>query len=159
LIPIVAADQLLKALARRDLAGRPAIERLGGILTLEYSENPGGFLSFGAGLPDTARWLVMVLFSGAIVVGALVYLLRARGLSRAQRIGLGLVVAGGLGNMIDRVFRDGYVVDYAMLSLGGPWHTGVFNLADVALMAGIGLFAIGSLLPGPQKSAETNPPL
>lgn len=45
---------------------------------------------------------------------------------------------GGIANLIDRVTRDGHVVDYLVLNLG-PLHTGVFNLADIAIMAGAGV--------------------
>ncbi|MET0554978.1 MAG: signal peptidase II, partial [Vicinamibacteria bacterium] len=50
-------------------------------------------------------------------------------------VGLGLVWAGGLSNLLDRV-RDGHVVDFVMLS-AGPLRTGVFNVADVAITAGV----------------------
>jgi signal peptidase II len=45
---------------------------------------------------------------------------------------------GGASNLIDRVFREGHVVDYMVLNLGSV-HTGVFNIADVAIMVGAGM--------------------
>jgi signal peptidase II len=50
-----------------------------------------------------------------------------------------LLCAGGIGNLLDRVRYDGYVTDFLNMSIG-PLRTGIFNLADVALMAGIVLF-------------------
>lgn len=45
------------------------------------------------------------------------------------------IALGGASNLIDRVYRDGHVVDYLVLNLG-PLHTGVFNIADIAIMVG-----------------------
>jgi signal peptidase II len=69
-----------------------------------------------------------------------------------------LVIAGGLGNLLDRLTHGGRVVDFMQLR-AGPLRTGVFNVADVALMAGIGLVLLAMLRgdkeAGPQNSAET----
>ena len=46
-----------------------------------------------------------------------------------------MIALGGAGNLIDRVFRDGHVVDYLVVNVG-PLHTGVFNLADIAITLG-----------------------
>ena len=53
-------------------------------------------------------------------------------------IGLSLVVAGGMSNLLDRIFRNGQVTDFAIIQIG-PFHTGVFNAADVLIMIGIGV--------------------
>ena len=51
---------------------------------------------------------------------------------------------GGASNLIDRVLRDGHVVDYLVLNLGSL-HTGVFNLADIAIMAGAAALLVAEL--------------
>ena len=48
---------------------------------------------------------------------------------------LALILAGGLGNQIDRLLFQGGVTDFLFLTLG-PLHTGIFNVADMAIMAG-----------------------
>ena len=48
---------------------------------------------------------------------------------------LALVISGGIGNLIDRVTR-GYVIDFIFMGIG-PLHTGVFNIADIAITSGL----------------------
>ncbi|MEB0288882.1 signal peptidase II, partial [Cryobacterium sp. 10S3] len=63
---------------------------------------------------DTTRWL-LVLMTGAIAVGVLVWMLRET--KRADQMALGLVLGGAFGNILDRI-RLGYVVDFADLHFG-----------------------------------------
>jgi signal peptidase II len=67
-------------------------------------------------------------------------------LRAATAIGLTLFVAGGLSNWIDRA-TAGRVVDFLNVGIG-PVRTGVFNVADMAIMAGALVFALGELRPG-----------
>jgi signal peptidase II len=53
-----------------------------------------------------------------------------------------LVAAGGAGNLVDRIVRDGRVIDFMNLGLG-PVRTGIFNMADVQIMAGLALLLLG----------------
>jgi signal peptidase II len=154
LVCCILADQVAKVVAKGVLAGQPPVYLLNGMLTLEYAENSGAFLSLGATLPATARTILLVIFAGALTVAALVYALRARNLSSLQCVALALIAGGGLGNLIDRVLHDGRVVDFAILS-AGPFHTGVFNVADLALMAGLALFALSSTQSEAARDAST----
>jgi signal peptidase II len=54
--------------------------------------------------------------------------------------GLALAAAGGMSNLIDRITRHGLVTDFMVLRVG-PLHTGIFNVADVIVMSGMGLLA------------------
>jgi signal peptidase II len=139
----VGCDQAAKNLARDTLAAQPPIYLLAGLLRLTYAENPGALLSLGAGMPPLARTLIFGVGVAAILIGAVIYTLRAGHLTLGQAAGLALIAGGGIGNLIDRVLYNGSVVDYAILSLG-PLSTGVFNLADVAIMGGLALFALAS---------------
>ena len=82
----------------------------------------------------------------------LAYLVRAPRLRWLSFLGLALVWAGGVSNLIDRFIRHGRVTDF-MVVRAGPLHTGVFNLADFAVMTGIVLFVVsmraGSSRPEP----------
>jgi signal peptidase II len=53
-----------------------------------------------------------------------------------------LIAAGGMGNLVDRVLREGRVIDFMNLGLG-PVRTGIFNVADVQIMVGLGLLLLG----------------
>jgi signal peptidase II len=71
-------------------------------------------------------------------------------------VGLVLFLAGGSSNWIDRVLH-GHVVDFLNLGIG-PIRTGIFNAADVAIMAGAGLVAIRALRREPSMAGERTPP-
>jgi signal peptidase II len=62
-------------------------------------------------------------------------------LTRSMALGVALTVGGGLGNLIDRLRFDGAVIDYIRIGIG-RLRTGVFNLADVALIIGLVLIAL-----------------
>jgi signal peptidase II len=129
-------DQAAKALARGALESAPPVSLLGGAVRLEYTENPGAFLSLGANLPPAARFLVGVVFVAGALAALLVFTLRGAGLSQRQKAGMMLILGGGLGNLIDRLLNGGQVIDFVSLGVG-PLRTGIFNLADVAITAGV----------------------
>ncbi len=146
LLILIGFDQATKAIAKRSLAGEPAREYLAGVVRLEYAENVGSFLGLGASLPAEARFWVFTVFSTLLVLGLAFYALRASEQTPLLVfLGISLVIAGGLGNLIDRLTHQGRVVDFMQLR-AGPLRTGVFNVADVALMAGIGLVLLALLL-------------
>ena len=76
----------------------------------------------------------------------LVYLVRTRNLCWQGFLGLALVCAGGVSNLGDRLFRHGLVTDFIVLRVG-PLHTGIFNLADFAVVVGA-LLLVAALRPG-----------
>src|SRR5262249_36091913 len=110
----------------------------GGLVELRLAENPGSFLSFGALLPNRARFIVFTLGVGVGLVALAAYLLSRARLDLWRFIGLSLVVGGGLSNLLDRLLRHGLVTDFITIRVG-PFHTGVFNAADVLLIMGAGV--------------------
>ena len=149
----VACDQATKELAIDTLKGHPPIEF--GPARLLYAENPGAFLGMGGSLPDSARQIIFVLLALVVVLGGAYWLMRER---HAWPVVLGgaLFVGGAMGNLLDRVLREGgRVVDFAQLELG-PLATGIFNVADVLLMAAIPIFLIWGPhhKQGPELSCE-----
>ncbi|HEY2292290.1 MAG TPA: signal peptidase II [Thermoanaerobaculia bacterium] len=136
LLCCVGCDQAVKAIAKGALASSPPVLLLDGAVRLQYTENPGAFLSLGADLPAGVRFLLGVVLVGATQLALLAFLLRTRALSTWQRIGFSLFLAGGLGNWIDRLLNEGRVIDFVSLGVG-RLHTGIFNVADVAITAGI----------------------
>lgn len=134
----IGCDHVTKAAAVAILETRPPIEMAGGVVRFELAYNPGAFLSLGAGLPLPVRtalfgWLVPLL-----VVAASIVFLRDRSLGAASLAALGLLAGGGLGNGIDRILNQGLVTDFVSLGVGGL-RTGIFNVADVAVIAGVAL--------------------
>lgn len=140
----LAIDQAAKVAAAHWLAGRPPVEFLFGAVRFEFVLNKGAFLSFGASLPPTVRFALFVGLVSAFVVGAAGYALAAPRLRPAELAALSLIVTGGLGNLIDRLLLPG-VRDFVSIGIG-PLRTGIFNVADLLLVAGVFLL-VPSLAP------------
>ncbi|MEV7572912.1 signal peptidase II [Pseudarthrobacter sp. NPDC089323] len=132
---LAAADLGIKALAEALLANGATVDL--GLLNLKLLYNTGVAFSLGA---DLAPWLVIAA-TAAIVLGMTWYAVSTApampGLSRA---GAAMVLGGGAGNLMDRFDGRG-VVDY----LHSGWFP-TFNLADVFVTVGVGLYVLGTLL-------------
>ena len=141
-IMTIGCDRVTKRMAVETLAGLPGRSYLADTVRLEYAENTGGFLSLGAGLSPSGRTAIFVVVSGLMLAGIGVAVLRHR-LDRWSMLGGALFFAGGASNWFDRVIH-GRVVDF--LNVGaGPLRTGIFNVADVAIMAGLGFVLLGQM--------------
>lgn len=136
----IGCDRVTKHLAASALAGMPSRSYLADTVWLGYTENRGGFLSVGAGLPPGVRTLIFTCGTGMILIALSVLAVRHRRRGWPA-IGLALLVAGGVSNWIDRVVR-GSVVDFLNVGIG-PIRTGVFNVADMAIMLGAVIVVIG----------------
>lgn len=142
-IPLIGCDRITKDKAVTHLKGQEPLSFLDGLLTLTYHENTGGMLSLGSNLPDAIRFSVFTALVGLVLFAGLAYILLKPMTKLSFTVGL-LILAGGFGNLYDRAVNDGRVVDFILLQLG-PLRTGVFNVADVAIMAGlVGFFLISS---------------
>jgi signal peptidase II len=133
---LLAADQWTKHLARIHLQHHDMRHYLGDVVTLLYAENAGAFLSIGEDLPAVVRQL---LLNGIVGIGLAVaawVLFAGRMHLLWDEIALASIVAGGAGNLIDRIRNHGRVTDFIYLA-AGRLHTGVFNVADIAITAGV----------------------
>lgn len=152
-------DQATKVAARATLRDRPPRDY--GVATLIYAENTGAFLSMGAGLPRLAR---RVIFDGLVTIGlaaAAWFLFTGRVHGRGDDVALALIIAGGVGNLIDRLRFGGFVTDFLYLHAGAV-HTGVFNVADMGITGGVLWLALAWMLPRkpshPARSPSPPPP-
>jgi signal peptidase II len=134
LVATIGCDRVTKRMATDTLAGAPGRAFLAGVVRLSYAENTGGFLSLGADLPERGRAAIFVVTTGLILACTLVIVVRSAA-DRGTVLAATLFLAGGASNWIDRV-RDGRVVDFLNLGIG-PLRTGIFNVADVAIMTGL----------------------
>lgn len=134
-IACVGCDHAAKQVATEWLSPGNAIALLGGVVRLDLVLNPGAFLSLGASLPEPIRWTLLMGLVPLLLLGVGVFVWRSRETTRGQAVALGLVAGGGLANWLDRVVDDGAVVDFVSIGLG-PLRTGIFNLADVAIVVG-----------------------
>ncbi|CAK15172.1 signal peptidase II [Pseudomonas entomophila] len=113
-------------------------------LDLALSLNPGAFLSLGAGLAPGLKQLIFVVAVGIVCCWAIAWAYKHWQTAPIKASAAWFIAMGGLSNLIDRVFRDGHVVDYLVLNVGSL-HTGVFNLADIAIMAGAAVLMVDGL--------------
>lgn len=135
-VTTVGCDRVTKHVATAELAGRPVRSLLADTIRLAYVQNTGGFLSLGADLPEAARTSVFIVATGILLLALVAYGIRLRWRGWAA-FGLALFVAGGVSNWVDRVLH-GSVIDFINVGVG-PLRTGVFNVADVAILTGVGI--------------------
>ncbi|SDM90407.1 signal peptidase II [Allokutzneria albata] len=143
-VVVLALDIVTKFWAVATLDGQEPVRLFGGALYLVLVRNPGAAWSIGADY----TW-VLSLIMAAVVLAILYFAPRLR--SGGWAAGLGLVLAGALGNLGDRLFRPpgflhGHVVDFLSLFApdGSVWP--VFNVADSAICVGGGLIVLMALL-------------
>ena len=150
-IVFIAVDQLVKLMALVSLQTHSF--KIGSTpfnLALELSLNPGAFLSLGAALPPQVKQLIFIVGVAIVVAWALWWSLSNWHHPLRKVLPLYAIALGGIANLIDRVFRDGHVVDSMVLNVG-PTHTGVFNLADIAITAGA-VYLMVELFVKPRKT-------
>jgi len=141
LLMTIGCDRVTKQVATSRLAGKPGVSYFADTFRLEYAENPGAFMSLGSGLPDWVRISLLTIGSGVglVAVAIAAFRLRWTGLSLLGGI---LFIGGGASNLVDRIVR-GSVVDFLNVGIGSL-RTGIFNVADVALMVGVAFIVFGT---------------
>ena len=128
-------DQFVKWL----VTGPLGIDTLGDVQTvlpffdLRFTQNFGISLGLFEAQSVEARW-ILVCGTAVIAVIVLLWMLRER--TGGDIFGLGLILGGALGNILDRV-QYGYVVDYADLHFGTFRPFLIFNIADAAITIGV----------------------
>jgi len=138
-VATIGCDRVTKHVARAALAGEPGRSYLADTIRLEYVENSGGILSLGAGLPSSARTALFSLGTGVLLLALAGVAVRFRWRGWLL-LGTSLVLAGGASNWMDRLLR-GSVVDFLNVGVG-PLRTGVFNVADMAIMLGVAVLLL-----------------
>jgi signal peptidase II len=149
----VGCDQASKSAARSLLHSGVTESLFADSLRLQLTENPGSFLSMGASLPEHLRFTLFTAAVAVLLIALVCASLFARRLSTARFLSLTLVAGGGLSNLIDRLVNDGRVTDFLNVGIGSL-RTGIFNLADMAILAG----ALLLVLNGNASSAPASAP-
>jgi len=153
LVP-VGCDCVSKQVAAHVLADSPGVSFAADTLRFQLTSNPGAFLSLGAGLPSGWRHLILLGLVPLLLASICAVAWRSGLSSGRPLVGLAFVVGGGLANWLDRLQHGGAVTDFVSFGLG-PFRTGVFNLADASIMAGVALLLLARK-PG-QSRGETLP--
>ncbi|HEX9937273.1 MAG TPA: signal peptidase II [Longimicrobium sp.] len=146
LIAVVAADWITKFLVQNHLRLYSRHAVIEGWVWLSHARNPGIAFSFLRDLPDHLR---LPILAGAALVGiVLASRIALQTQDALMRVAAGLVVAGALGNLGDRVI-NGWVTDFIQVR----WFPFVFNVADVAITIGAVLLAARMIAAEPPQGA------
>ena len=119
---LVAVDQIIKLLVLKHLKPIGSLPLVDGIVQLNYAENTGA--AFGS---FSAHTDLLSIFTFLMIIIDLLYLFIKKRKLDVEYVCIALIIAGGLGNLIDRVFR-GFVVDYIEPLF---INFAIFNFADI----------------------------
>ena len=132
---VIALDQLTKYLVANNFTTDMApISLLGGLFNLHYTENGGAAWSILEG----STWFLIAI-TLVIMIVCIYMLIKKTFDSKLMFWALSLVLAGGIGNLIDRIFRGGLVVDFIEF---GFFEFPIFNVADISVCVGAGLIVL-----------------
>ena len=152
LITIVVADVVTKRWALESLGHGLTVDAVGGFVPLTLAFNTG--IAFGLNVPEAGRWILIA--ASIFVVFMLVGLFRgARGDDYLRLGSVSLVMAGAIGNLIDRVRWERGVVDFIGPFDLGFMHWPIFNVADMAITVGAVLLGISLWREEAQPSRAT----
>lgn len=139
-------DQVTKHFANVHLRSRGLVSVIDGFVELRYARNPGAFFSLGAELPPDLRRVLLV--GASLAASALILRLYTRIEENERVLGwaLMLLLAGAVGNLIDRAL-EGEVVDFLHVYWRGVFDWATFNVADIFITMGLALLIVDMLLP------------
>lgn len=135
----IALDLLTKLLVATLMDLGQSVTLIPGVLRLTYIQNRGAAF----GMLSDSRWVFMIISTVAIV-GISVYLFGFCKERMLLRVGLALIISGGLGNMVDRTAL-GYVIDMIDFCLFPFWKW-IFNVADACVCVGAGIVILSLIL-------------
>lgn len=160
-LAVLLADQLSKALVAVLVEPETIGFAVGGdLFWLVHARNPGIAFSLGEGLPPALRSVLVVLVPAALLAGVLLYYFRSPDLRPRERWALACILGGGLGNLLDRIFRPEGVVDFLSVKFFGilgleRWPT--FNVADAAIVLASLYLAVAVLFDARKASPREAP--
>lgn len=146
-IMLLGIDQLTKYLISSNFGMYETHEFIKGFIELTYIHNRGGAWGMLYG-----RTYILVPLTVAVMLVCVVFFIKYGKKSRLLLWALSLVMSGGLGNMTDRVFRDGNVVDFLHFEFFPSFP--VFNVADCAIVVGAGLLILYFILDAVKESKQ-----
>ena len=143
---LVGFDQLTKYLVLTYVKPVDAVPVIDRIIQFRYTENTGAAFS----IFSDKTWLLSI-FTGVMIVAGLLYLFFGKADNKLQYAAIILIISGGIGNLIDRLAR-GFVIDFIEYLF---MEYAVFNVADIAICVGVGLFVLSCFLrPESKKKAS-----
>ena len=152
----IGCDQVSKSVVRKDLHEGQVLYYFFNKVTLEKVENTGAFLSLGDSLGGPVHTILLVVLPLLALGGGLIYILYKTRIAKYKLLGIILIIGGGFGNLYDRL-AHGSVTDFMHISFFWGLETGVFNVADMSIMAGMFIILIDAFFkrkehPEPEQS-------
>ena len=137
----IGCDRVTKVIAKDNLIYGEQVSYLHDTFRLQYVENTGAALSMGDSLPKAVSFWLLSIFPLGILVALFIYVIaHLNKMNRLLLFSFSLIIAGGLGNIIDRIIYDRHVTDFMNVGIYNL-RSGIFNVADICITAGaIGLF-------------------
>ena len=139
----IGCDQVSKKIVRAKVSEYQVINVVRNHFTIEKVENTGAFLSMGDSVSKPVRIIFLNIIPLLLIVASLVYILIKVNLNRVTLLAIILMIGGGFGNIYDRIVH-GSVTDFLYINLGGIFHTGIFNIADLFITTGISIILLQS---------------
>lgn len=144
---VLAADQVTKWLVVTRMTEFAEIPVIQGFFSLQFVHNTGAAFGMLSGM----RWLFVGV--SLVAVGAMLYFVRhPEGKQGLVPLALGLLLGGSVGNLVDRI-RFGQVVDF-FLFYWRDYSFPNFNVADIGITVGVGLFILHLMLTGEKQRRE-----
>ncbi len=135
-LTFISWDKATKDMAKEHLKRQEPVSYLHDTFRLEYVENTGAAMSLGDNLPKTISfWLLSILPLGFLSMLFVYVVINVGKFSFLKMSVFALLIAGGFGNVIDRLLFDRHVTDFMNIGFGN-FRTGIFNFADVCVTAG-----------------------
>ncbi len=134
ILAFLISDQITKALIARNIALNSGIEVVPNFFHLVHIRNKGAIFGFFSQSGNIWVFVLLTLASLAALGLVIYYFFKTPPNEKILKISLSLIIAGALGNLIDRVFR-GSVIDFLDFSVKG-WHWPSFNVADSCISIG-----------------------
>jgi len=136
-LPSVLLDQLTKKLVVDKIHFGDRIPVIDGFFYLSHVTNTGAAFGILADAPEPLRfWFFMTVSAVAVAILISFFRKLAPG-DRFSALSLGLILGGAIGNLIDRVFRNGEVVDFLHFKLWRGYSWPDFNVADSCIVVGV----------------------
>ena len=140
----IGCDRVTKHVATTTLSEASTRSFLADTVRLQYVENTGAFLGLGANWPPRVRTAVFGVGNGLLLIAMAVAAVRSRW-RRWSVVGVAIFIAGAASNLVDRI-TYGMVIDFMNVGIG-PLRTGIFNVADMAIMLGAGIVMLETCRP------------
>ncbi|MDP2792253.1 MAG: signal peptidase II [Rectinemataceae bacterium] len=155
---LIVTDQVTKAWIVGNVAENTIASRhLGDFLWIVHMRNLGIAFSIGDSFSSLLRVGLFILLPACFLVAAAVFFFTSKTLSSFQRYAISIILGGGAGNLIDRIFRPEGVVDFISFSLFGFLgleRFPTFNIADMSITIGAALLILSGFLMDEKKAAD-----